>query len=51
MFGCLFVLFCFIQVYGVSLEDRKGPLGNKILEVPEATPVPYAIFQVSKDRV
>ncbi|GAA6098870.1 cadherin-17 [Tachysurus ichikawai] len=39
----LSLLVC--SVYGVSLEDRKGPLGNKILEVPEATPVPYAIFQ------
>ncbi|KAK2815088.1 hypothetical protein Q7C36_023354 [Tachysurus vachellii] len=39
----LSLLVC--SVYGASLEDRKGPLGNKDLEVPEATPVPYAIFQ------
>ncbi|TRY84561.1 hypothetical protein DNTS_001309 [Danionella cerebrum] len=31
--------------HGIGLEDKKGPLENKILEVPEATPVPYPIYQ------
>ncbi|XP_026780075.3 cadherin-17 [Pangasianodon hypophthalmus] len=33
------------SAYGVGLEDKKGPLDHKVLDVPEATPVPYAIFQ------
>uniref|UniRef100_A0A3B1KKG3 Cadherin 17, LI cadherin (liver-intestine) n=1 Tax=Astyanax mexicanus TaxID=7994 RepID=A0A3B1KKG3_ASTMX len=32
------------QVYGVSLEEKKGPLDNRVLDVPEATPVPYSVF-------
>ncbi|KAI4883631.1 hypothetical protein NFI96_012928, partial [Prochilodus magdalenae] len=31
--------------YGAGLEDKKGPLEHKVLAVPEATPVPFAIFQ------
>ncbi|XP_067304705.1 cadherin-17 [Pseudorasbora parva] len=31
--------------HGIGLEDKKGPLGHKVLDVPEATPVPYAIYQ------
>jgi len=30
---------------GKGLEDKKGPLESKALDVPEGTPVPYAIFQ------
>ncbi|XP_072548127.1 cadherin-17 [Salminus brasiliensis] len=37
------LLIC--SVYGAGLEDKKGPLKNAVLDVPEATPVPYAIFQ------
>lgn len=45
------VYFFFTQAYGAGLEDRKGPLGDKELKVPEATPVPYAIFQVSEEQL
>ncbi|KAI2655212.1 Cadherin-17 [Labeo rohita] len=31
--------------YGIGLEDKKGPLQNRVLDVPESTPVPYAIYQ------
>lgn len=31
--------------HGIGLEDKKGPLGNLVLDVPEATPVPYPIYQ------
>ncbi|ROJ29169.1 Cadherin-17 [Anabarilius grahami] len=31
--------------HGIGLEDKKGPLENKVLDVPEATPVPYPIYQ------
>ncbi len=34
------------QAHGIGLEDKKGPLGNLVLDVPEATPVPYPIYQV-----
>ncbi|XP_071772931.1 cadherin-17 [Centroberyx gerrardi] len=30
---------------GRGLEDKKGPLENKVLDVPEETPVPYPIYQ------
>ncbi|XP_060756900.1 cadherin-17 [Neoarius graeffei] len=30
---------------GAGLDDKKGQLEDKLLEVQEATPVPYAIFQ------
>jgi len=30
---------------GKGLEDKKGPLESKALDVPEGTPVPYAIYQ------
>ncbi|KAM7420743.1 hypothetical protein PAMA_015121 [Pampus argenteus] len=30
---------------GESLDDKKGPFQNQVLDVPEGTPVPYAIFQ------
>uniref|UniRef100_A0A4W5L6L8 Uncharacterized protein n=1 Tax=Hucho hucho TaxID=62062 RepID=A0A4W5L6L8_9TELE len=31
---------------GKGLE--KGPLENKVLDVPEGTPVPYALYQVTQ---
>ncbi|XP_052434169.1 cadherin-17 [Carassius gibelio] len=31
--------------HGIGLEDIKGPLDNLVLDVPEATPVPYPIYQ------
>ncbi|XP_057196570.1 cadherin-17 [Triplophysa rosa] len=31
--------------HGIGLESKKGPLQNKVLDVPEATPVPYPIYQ------
>ncbi|XP_059423900.1 cadherin-17-like [Carassius carassius] len=31
--------------HGIGLEDIKGPLENLVLSVPEATPVPYPIYQ------
>uniref|UniRef100_A0A671MUT1 Cadherin-17-like n=1 Tax=Sinocyclocheilus anshuiensis TaxID=1608454 RepID=A0A671MUT1_9TELE len=31
--------------HGIGLEDKKGPLGHLVLDVPEATPVPYPIYQ------
>uniref|UniRef100_A0A8C2I7V8 Cadherin 17, LI cadherin (liver-intestine) n=1 Tax=Cyprinus carpio TaxID=7962 RepID=A0A8C2I7V8_CYPCA len=31
--------------HGIGLEDKKGPLGNLVLDVPEATPVPFPIYQ------
>uniref|UniRef100_A0A8C1YI84 Cadherin 17, LI cadherin (liver-intestine) n=1 Tax=Cyprinus carpio TaxID=7962 RepID=A0A8C1YI84_CYPCA len=31
--------------HGIGLEDKMGPLGHLVLDVPEATPVPYAIYQ------
>uniref|UniRef100_A0A673JSX6 Cadherin-17-like n=1 Tax=Sinocyclocheilus rhinocerous TaxID=307959 RepID=A0A673JSX6_9TELE len=31
--------------HGLGLEDKMGPLGHLVLDVPEATPVPYAIYQ------
>ncbi|XP_073703597.1 cadherin-17 [Garra rufa] len=31
--------------HGIGLEDKKGPLRNLVLDVPEATPVPYPIYQ------
>ncbi|KAG5271851.1 hypothetical protein AALO_G00184830 [Alosa alosa] len=35
--------------HGIALEDLKGPLENKAILVPEATTVPYPIYQfVSK---
>ncbi|XP_036414174.1 cadherin-17 [Colossoma macropomum] len=39
----LTLLIC--SAYGAGLEDKKGPLDHKVLDVPEATPVPFAIFQ------
>ncbi|KAF4075931.1 hypothetical protein AMELA_G00224540 [Ameiurus melas] len=39
----LALLVCY--AYGAGLEDKKGPLNHKVLNVPEATPVPYPIFQ------
>ncbi|XP_071376349.1 cadherin-17 [Centroberyx affinis] len=30
---------------GRGLEAKKGPLENKVLDVPEETPVPYPIYQ------
>lgn len=38
--------FSLSQAHGIGLEDKKGPLGNLVLDVPEATPVPYPIYQV-----
>lgn len=38
--------FFLSQAHGIGLEDKKGPLENKVLDVPEATPVPYPIYQV-----
>ncbi|RXN30406.1 cadherin-17-like protein [Labeo rohita] len=32
--------------HGIGLEDKKGPLQNRVLDVPESTPVPYAIYQI-----
>ncbi|XP_026084247.1 cadherin-17-like [Carassius auratus] len=31
--------------HGIGLEDKMGPLGHLVLDVPEATPVPYAIYK------
>ncbi|XP_073728244.1 cadherin-17 [Misgurnus anguillicaudatus] len=31
--------------HGIGLEDKKGPLQNTVLDVPEATPVPFAIYK------
>ncbi|KAK2902996.1 hypothetical protein Q8A67_007709 [Cirrhinus molitorella] len=31
--------------HGIGLEEKKGPLQHLVLDVPEATPVPYAIYQ------
>nr|AAH63935.1 Cadherin 17, LI cadherin (liver-intestine) [Danio rerio] len=31
--------------HGIDLEDKKGPLIDTVLDVPEATPVPYAFFK------
>ncbi|XP_017579340.2 cadherin-17 [Pygocentrus nattereri] len=39
----LALLIC--SAHGAGLEDKKGPLDHKVLDVPEATPVPFAIFQ------
>ncbi|KAL2083939.1 hypothetical protein ACEWY4_019457 [Coilia grayii] len=33
------------SAHGIGLEDLKGPLGDKELDVPEATTVPYPIYQ------
>lgn len=33
------------STYGIALEDLKGPLGNKAISVPEATVVPYPVYQ------
>ncbi|XP_023256576.1 cadherin-17 [Seriola lalandi dorsalis] len=30
---------------GKDLEEKKGPFENKVLNVPEGTPVPYPIYQ------
>ncbi|XP_062322072.1 cadherin-17 [Osmerus eperlanus] len=30
---------------GGGLDDKKGPLEDKVLDVPEAAPVPYALYQ------
>ncbi|XP_024654805.2 cadherin-17 [Maylandia zebra] len=30
---------------GKDLEEKKGPFENTVLDVPEATPVPYPLFQ------
>uniref|UniRef100_A0A3Q3VQ10 Cadherin domain-containing protein n=1 Tax=Mola mola TaxID=94237 RepID=A0A3Q3VQ10_MOLML len=30
---------------GKDLEEKKGPFENKHLDVPEGTPVPYALYQ------
>ncbi|XP_017309344.1 cadherin-17 [Ictalurus punctatus] len=37
------------SAYGAGLEDKKGPLDHKVLNVPEATPVPYPIFQFTSE--
>ncbi|KAA0703314.1 Cadherin-17 Intestinal peptide-associated transporter HPT-1 [Triplophysa tibetana] len=31
--------------HGMGLDSKKGPLQNKVLDVPEATHVPYPIYQ------
>uniref|UniRef100_A0AAY4DMY1 Cadherin domain-containing protein n=1 Tax=Denticeps clupeoides TaxID=299321 RepID=A0AAY4DMY1_9TELE len=36
--------------HGIALEDMKGPLDHKVLDIPEATPVPYAIFQFTSAK-
>ncbi|XP_062841779.1 cadherin-17 [Trichomycterus rosablanca] len=41
----LLVVLLVYSASGADLEDKKGPLDHKVLEVPEATPVPYAVFQ------
>lgn len=41
---CLSVLQ---QAGGTNLDEKKGPFENTLLDVPEATPVPYPVYQVS----
>ncbi|XP_033836798.1 cadherin-17 isoform X2 [Periophthalmus magnuspinnatus] len=43
----------FSVVLGEGLQDKKGPFENTVLDVPEATPVPYAIhkFEVTHPGV
>uniref|UniRef100_A0A667XGU3 Cadherin 17, LI cadherin (liver-intestine) n=1 Tax=Myripristis murdjan TaxID=586833 RepID=A0A667XGU3_9TELE len=38
-------LLLLLLLLGTGLEEKKGPLENKVLDVPEATPVPYPIYQ------
>ncbi|XP_066532287.1 cadherin-17 [Hoplias malabaricus] len=46
MKGNLCIHICLsLFVYGAGLEEKKGPLENKVLDVPEATPVPYALYK------
>uniref|UniRef100_A0A6Q2Z5W4 Cadherin 17, LI cadherin (liver-intestine) n=2 Tax=Esox lucius TaxID=8010 RepID=A0A6Q2Z5W4_ESOLU len=47
------LLICLLIHAAVGKGLEKGPLEDKVLQVPEGTPVPYAIyqFQSSKDGV
>ncbi|XP_051577863.1 cadherin-17-like [Myxocyprinus asiaticus] len=41
----LYLTLLVSTAHGIGMEDKKGPLGHKVLDVPEATPVPYAVYQ------
>ncbi|XP_056261999.1 cadherin-17 [Pseudoliparis swirei] len=45
MIHLLLVPLLFSIAGGKDLEEKKGPLENTELDVPEGTPVPYAIYQ------
>uniref|UniRef100_A0A3P8XVT0 Cadherin 17, LI cadherin (liver-intestine) n=1 Tax=Esox lucius TaxID=8010 RepID=A0A3P8XVT0_ESOLU len=49
----LHLLLICLLIHAVGKGLEKGPLEDKVLQVPEGTPVPYAIyqFQSSKDGV
>ncbi|XP_052003519.1 cadherin-17-like [Xyrauchen texanus] len=41
----LYLTLLISTAHGIGMEDKKGPLGHKVLDVPEDTPVPFAIYQ------